>query len=163
MVNTIDVQAIMREIRERIRKESGVPDLELSRTGSISSHLDETTSSLRSAQNLFGKLPPRPPTLRGWVGSLLAKAVRRALFWYTPQVQSFHTILVGAFEQQAGALNALVIAGRENREEIERLRAQVERLQSDIERANRLLGVDATMRDVPPAVNSRAARASEGG
>ena len=153
----------MRGIRERIRKESGVLDLELDRTGSTSFHLDELTGSLRSAQKLVGTLPPQPPTLRGRIGSLLTKAVRRALFWYTPQLQSFHTSLVDAFEQQAGALNALVIADRENREEIERLSAQVERLQADIERVNRLQGVDAATRGARPPVNSRAARASEGG
>jgi len=162
MVETIDVQVIMREIRERIRKEFGVLDVELDRNGSASGHLDELTSSLRSAQKLVGTLPPQPPTFRGWIGSLLTKAVRRALFWYTPQLQSFHESLVRAYEQQAAALNGLVIADRENREEIERLRAQMERLQSEIERASRLLGSETAMRDLRPAVNSRAARASDG-
>lgn len=163
MVDTIDVQLIMREIRERIRKESDLPDFGLDRKSSGSAQIDDLTASLRSAQNLVGMLPPQPPTLRGWIGALFAKTVRRALLWYTPQLQSFHASVVRGFEQQAVALNALAIADRENREEIERLRTQVERLQSGLERANRLLKADAVAHDSMLAVNSRAARASDGG
>ncbi len=163
MVDTIDVQVIMREIRERIRKDFDFPELGLDREPSGSTQNDDLTASLRSALNLVGKLPPQPPTLRGWVGALLVKTVRRALFWYTPQLQSFHASVVRGFERQAGALNALAVADRENREEIERLRTQVEILQSGLERANRLLGVDAVTHESRLAVTSRAARASDGG
>jgi ubiquinone/menaquinone biosynthesis C-methylase UbiE len=33
-----------------------------------------------------GHMPPRPPTLRARIGAVLVKVIRRALFWYTEQI-----------------------------------------------------------------------------
>ena len=36
-----------------------------------------------------GSMPPRPRTVRGWLGSWVVRMTRRMLFWYTLQIQAW--------------------------------------------------------------------------
>lgn len=152
MTDTIDVQKIMREIRERIR--NGSASLDLQRNGSAAFRaqrqavqaVEEASRSLKSAQALFGQLPPQPPTMRGRIGSLLTKAVRRALFWYTPQLQSFHAGVVRGMEQQTAALTAGASANQHTQELVESLSGQVAKLSAEVDRLNRRLKAEALAR-----------------
>jgi SAM-dependent methyltransferase len=51
-----------------------------------------------------GDIPPEPPTLRGRVGAVLVKLVRRMLFWYTGQIRTFHGVVAEAAGEQARSL-----------------------------------------------------------
>src|SRR5262245_7749192 len=46
--------------------------------------------SAESTAPQLGDMPPAPPTMRGRLGAILVRVVRRALFWYTNQIRSFH-------------------------------------------------------------------------
>ena len=49
---------------------------------------------------LMGEQPPRPPTRRAQVSALLIRLMRRALFWYTPQIVRMHVATIAALEEQ---------------------------------------------------------------
>ena len=54
-----------------------------------------------------GDIPPQPPTLRGRLGAVLVKLVRRMLFWYTGQIRTFHGVVAEAVGEQARSLQEL--------------------------------------------------------
>src|SRR5579864_7028049 len=55
-------------------------------------------------QPQVGDIPPQPPTLRGRIGAVLVKLVRRMLFWYTGQIRMFHAGVAEAVGEQARSL-----------------------------------------------------------
>lgn len=55
----------------------------------------------------MGNLPPTPPTWRGSLGRYLVAVVSRALFWYTPQVQTFQRMSAEAAREQSEVLDLL--------------------------------------------------------
>ncbi len=109
-----DVAQLMREIRARARggiqplvypEDGGAPQqaaasFELSR-------VRHSAIELREAMRRVNEMPPQPPTLRGRVGGMLVRVVKRVLFWQTEQNRRFQTAAVSAFDEQARALEAL--------------------------------------------------------
>jgi SAM-dependent methyltransferase len=120
MANDINVQTLMQEIRERIRQRSAPPRLPPAPEYSPNPQLPDmaplemAVDSLHLSQSLVGELPPEPPSFRGRLGSLLVKAVRRILFWYTPRIRDFQEGVVAAFDQQVAALRSMVAATQQN-------------------------------------------------
>lgn len=141
MANDINVQTIMQEIRERIRQNSApsrlpaelevpaharLPDMHPLETAVRSPQLPDmyplemAVRSLHMSKSLVGELPPQPPSFRGSLGSLLVKAVRRMLFWYTPQIRDFQADVVAAFDAQLAALkNIMAFDGANRLEKLE--------------------------------------------
>src|SRR5579863_2647006 len=78
------------------------------------SPLEMAVRSLDLSKSLVGELPPQPLSLRGRLGTLLVKAVRRMLFWYTPQIRDFQASVVAAFDEQVAALGSVVAATQHN-------------------------------------------------
>jgi SAM-dependent methyltransferase len=89
-------------------------------------------SRILTGDDLVGSIPPGPPTLRGWVGKKLIAAVRRCLFWLTPQIQAFQKDIALAVKEQAGALDE--VAGRlsDLELELERLRECTEQHRAEV-------------------------------
>jgi hypothetical protein len=111
----VDVQALMREIRARVRGESrerewvrqarrSVPPHLLSNIGRLRSSM----ATLRSAVDRIGQPPPAPPTFRGRVGAALVRVVQRALFWYTPSVQSANHQILNAMDAHLKATEEIL-------------------------------------------------------
>ena len=154
MANSVDVQSIMQEIRERIRRGSAPRDqkrnepmLALGPQQPEISALEDKCLVLRSTQTLVGRLPPEPPTIRGRIGAFLVKAVRRSLFWYTPQIQAFHASVVDGFEQQVAALKTLAAANQQCFQILEGLSRQVARLSAEVESIKRRVETEAAARE----------------
>src|SRR5690242_9966169 len=54
-----------------------------------------------------GRVPQGPPTMRGKIGGLLVKLVKRSLFWYTPQIIAFNDLVASTFQECVRTLQAL--------------------------------------------------------
>ena len=63
----------------------------------------------------IGDMPPEPPTLRGRMGAVMVGMVRRALFWYTAQIKTFHAAVADAARELAPALQNLDAQQRRQR------------------------------------------------
>jgi O-antigen chain-terminating methyltransferase len=72
-------------------------------------------SSAEEVKPQIGDMPPQPPTLRGRVGAVLVRIVRRMLFWYTDQLRALHKIVSEAAGEQAHALQELDAERRRQR------------------------------------------------
>lgn len=101
----VDVQAIMRDIRSRVRGASLTHEYVRRARRSVPGHLASTvgrlrasTALLRSAVSRIGETPPAPPTLRGRIGASMVALIQRVLFWYTPTVQNANLQIVDALE-----------------------------------------------------------------
>jgi SAM-dependent methyltransferase len=120
MANDINVQTVMQEIRERIRQSSAPPRPPAELTYPPNPQLPDMSSlemavrSLDLSKSLVGELPPQPPSFRGRLGTLLVKAVRRMLFWYTPQIRDFQADVGAAFDQQVAAMRNVAAATQQN-------------------------------------------------
>jgi len=137
MANDLDVRTIMQEIRERIRQRSAPPRLPVESEFPPNpdlldmNSLETTVRSLHLSKSLVGELPPKPPSFRGSLGNLLVKAVRRMLFWYTPQIRDFQAGVAAGFDQQVAALRSMAAATQQNW----RLLLEVENRFEKLERA----------------------------
>lgn len=127
MPEPVDVREVMRQIQKRVNQRS------LWHRTSVSSQpqlpaigeLKTSVDRLRIRQDLIDALPPSPSTLRGRIGALLVKVVRRGLFWHTARLRDFHSALIESFEAQTRAARALSEAVAEQRISLEELRGQV--------------------------------------
>lgn len=63
----------------------------------------------------IGDMPPEPPTFRGRVGAVLVGVVRRALFWYTAQIKTFHAAVAEAAREWLPVLRNLDAQQRRQR------------------------------------------------
>ena len=79
--------------------------------------LNKAVQTLNLRKTLVGQMPITPPTLRGHLGAVLVKIVRRSLFWFTSRLDDFHTDVVEGFEVQFATLKSLITA-RERTEQI---------------------------------------------
>ncbi|MGA2592368.1 MAG: methyltransferase domain-containing protein [Bryobacteraceae bacterium] len=121
-------------------------------------------AALYSSYAVVGQMPPEPPTLRGRMSANLVKAVRRMLFWYSPQIVLFQYSAVRAFEEQAKNLEGTGRRLREFRRREEEARdalgLRIQQLESELgeERAhnNRLR---AEWHDLQTSVAATASRA----
>ena len=124
-------------------------------------------------------MPPEPPTIRGKIGAVFVRLVRRALFWYTPRINELNLkmaeLLRGHAERIAviadtldqaqlteaqfrSKLNGLYSAQAQLRSDVEtsratqtRLLAKVEQLRADLDAA----------RETIRALNSKAANSGK--
>jgi hypothetical protein len=134
MAELIDVREVMREIQERANRRSGwqLPEAE---------QLKRSVCWLRLQQDLIAKIPPSPPTLRGWIGAVLVKAVRRSLFWYTTQLLDFHSALVDGFQLQAKATGRVIEAVAENKRALDDVRERLQDVSARLARVERALSL----------------------
>lgn len=126
----LDSESARREVRERIQAIVGA-ELADSRGVPASAPLIDVDAlrrmagAVKTTHGLIGKMPPQPPTFRARVGAVLVRLVRRALFWYTPQIVAFHAAVTQVVEEQVRALEALNAAAGE----LERLREALSRFE----------------------------------
>jgi hypothetical protein len=96
--------------------------------------LENAARALRALQSLVGEVPPGPPTLRGHMGALAIRVMRRALSWYTLQLRDFHVSVADGFEGQVSVLKAVAAEGRRNRLLLEELREQATEMKAILTR-----------------------------
>jgi hypothetical protein len=129
MSEAIDVQVLMQEIRDSIRQRSEMqqPGLPLPYSLPVPEmeSLKRVSKDLHLRKALIGRLPPEPPTIRGRVGGLLVKAVRRSLFWFLSRLENFHSDLIDAFDLQFSALKSLSSVTQQNVATLELLKQQL--------------------------------------
>jgi SAM-dependent methyltransferase len=141
MTDPINVQEIMAEVRARIEKRAaplGPPP----RSPSVDwVRLEGCIKALESASSRIGELPPQPPTFRGRIGSFIVKLVRRALFWYTPQVLEFQIATTRVIEEVIAAIKMAVETGQRRWRAMEALSEQLVELRAETERLRDEIGV----------------------
>ena len=126
----IDVEAVMREIRESIHSiekrklafaaspalasaRAQLPDLALA--GYLAQQLRDEVARL-------GEMPPRPPTLRARLGVFPVWLVRRALFWYTEQLRELQTRVIRVADEQLEVTRRMLDAQADMQAEIDQLK-----------------------------------------
>ena len=87
--------------------------------------LKSAVRSLREASSVVGEMPPAPPTLRARGSSFFVQIVRRALFWYTPQILRFQQIAADVAKEQLDAVEAI-------QREIAKLQTSIDNLRSTL-------------------------------
>lgn len=129
----VDVQQIMKEVRNRLQSENHEHD-ELMRLArkSVPGHLPATiarlkasTQALAEAAKRIGDIPPAPPTLRARIGSLLVRAMQRALFWLIPSVKTAQQSLAQTLRDHVYATDELLKALQQTNMRLELLRREV--------------------------------------
>jgi hypothetical protein len=132
----LSVAEIMREIREELsptelRRAAWAATLE-NPTVSVPQlqHLDHLLEAVRNGATKAGEAPPSPHTLRARAGGVLVGLVRRALFWYTPQLHVFHLQVSSALDEQMRVNRALSDDLRELQIQIAGLKKRVESLET---------------------------------
>src|ERR1035438_4483198 len=94
---------------------------------------------LEDTHSLVGQPPPEPPTLRGRVGAFFVQGVRRALFWYTPQIVKFHAAATRSFNELSTAIKTLAAAGQQSWAALDTLNRQVAELRAETQRLEQML------------------------
>jgi SAM-dependent methyltransferase len=110
-----DAPRVRRQISDLIRQETGDRGLQAEPTFRISGEtavkqnpaLLDNVDAVRLTHSKVGEVPPSPPTLRARIGSWFVRMVRRALFWYTPQILEFQRSAARAIEELTGEVIAL--------------------------------------------------------
>ena len=124
----IDIQEVMREIRERIRPKT--PESAAAGSSAVAgphppalelAGLREAAHRVRLSCSLVGQMPPQPPSLRARIGAKLVRIVQRMLFWYTPQILQFHTAVTQAIVEHVSLLGALSGASQESSQALGKL------------------------------------------
>jgi hypothetical protein len=88
------------QLRERMQAGySGAP---------VVNRAPELVAVARLMMAAIGDLPPEPSTLRGRGGRILVALVRRALFWYTPQITRAMAALTDVLVEQGHANEAIL-------------------------------------------------------
>lgn len=72
--------------------------------------LHAAARTLRAQASRLGELPPEPPTLRGKVGALAVRLMRRSMFWLIPSLRANQEVVAGALEEQARAIEDIIRA-----------------------------------------------------
>src|SRR5688572_15266412 len=90
-----------------------------------------------------GRMPPQPPTLRAKLGSVLVQFVRRALFWYSDQVNEANARVAQALWRHAERISDLARVTDQARADLTNLSDQT-RVESQ-ERAVLRKEIDATI------------------
>ena len=85
--NSLHGTAQNRDLRSDMRK-SVSP---LNRTaGFLTIEAEELLQTVSKPDSQVGHMPPEPPTIRGKIGAVFVRLVRRALFWYTPRINELN-------------------------------------------------------------------------
>ncbi|MDP8981957.1 MAG: hypothetical protein M3O35_15345 [Acidobacteriota bacterium] len=146
MAEAIDVQVLMQEIRDRIHQAThpsvpAMPEMDC---------LVRVSKALHLRKTLVGRLPPEPPTLRGRVGGLMVKVIRRCLAWFTSPLEAFHSDIIEAFDLQFSALHRLSDVTRQNLETAEFLKRKLAQKPAETPE-DRLLELEARYRRLETA------------
>jgi 2-polyprenyl-3-methyl-5-hydroxy-6-metoxy-1,4-benzoquinol methylase len=127
----------MRDIQARVRARQkycldtandDVPDL-LHASVPILDRLHAILSELQDCRRSLDTLPPRPPTIRGTIGSAVVQLVQRVLFWQYTQARVFQAAVTGAVDQAIAAFDAVFRALHRLSERTEQLIGAVQELQ----------------------------------
>jgi len=94
---------------------SSRPISESAKKGPQSAGFSHSLDALHASAARVGQQPPQPPTWRARLGAAAIRLMRRALFWYTPQISQFHSTVIETFEAQSRELGALRSALQEMR------------------------------------------------
>jgi hypothetical protein len=132
------VTEIMHQIREEIfptmaRRADYVRHLAQSRI--LLPELESLVEAVRLGAMHVGSMPPIPHTMRGQIGAKLVAIVRRALFWFTPQLHTFHLKVAAALDEQTRVIQALVQDLRELHAEIAELKHHTAQIAKQLELA----------------------------
>jgi O-antigen chain-terminating methyltransferase len=169
MTQPIDVQAIMRDIAGRIQERMRAPAKAATARSPSEvvdwASLEQATGTLQRTSLRVGELPPQPPTLRGRIGALLIRLVRRGLIWYTREIIAFQEVASRTLKIQTLAIRATATAGQRALTELEVVSSQVNQLRSDADRTEHqiagLLGVQATIEVLASEVSALRASLKE--
>jgi SM-20-related protein len=158
MAEAIDVQVLMQEIRDRIHQGTHpsappMPEMDC---------LVRVSKALHLRKTLVGRLPPEPPTLRGRVGGLMVKVIRRCLSWFTSPLEDFHSDIIEAFDLQFSALHRLSDVTRQNLETAEFLKRKLAQVPAETPE-DRLLELEARYRRLETAFHQMHAELSSRG
>jgi len=107
----VDVEQVMREIRERVYRRTsaappGAPDRSSLREIDWTSLRHAAQHAARCA-GLVGQMPSAPLTWRARCGGVFVRLVRRMLFWYTPQIAQYQQASARAIREQVEAMERL--------------------------------------------------------
>jgi hypothetical protein len=162
MAEVIDVQVLMQEIRDRIHQGSDTQERGFPLPSSLPmpemEGLKRVSQTLHLRKTLVGRLPPEPPTLRGRVGGLMVKVIRRSLSWFTSRLDDFHSDVIEALDLQFSALIRLSSVTRQNLETAEFLKRKLAQVPAELTGgtavetpADRLLELEARYRRLETA------------
>ncbi len=120
-VPAVDVPAVMREVRrrawalrrERAELQQAAGQIVSPRLSLALAQLDLQIQTLRQTAASIGEMPPQAPTLRGRVGSILVRLIRRTLFWLLPGLKDSHAAALAALEAEQRALAEITLALRD--------------------------------------------------
>ncbi len=139
----LHLRQVVREIRGRI-----LPDESHAASGEVFpalaplrdaiSKLGYSNQQLCSIRHNVGRMPPGPNTARARLGAVLVRIVRQMLFWYTPQIHTFHD----ATSEMSQNLCAVV---EKQYAALQRLHVEVAELRSEL-RVRRGMAADAPLR-----------------
>lgn len=96
--------------------------------------LEDSLRALYVCRTLLGTVPPCPPTVRGRVGALAVRAVRRALFWFIPQVDSYCAASIDLAHRHVAALERMAENIHDNDVEIKRTQEQLLQIVRSLEK-----------------------------
>ena len=151
VTDPINVHEIMRELRARIQNREAH---QKSSFGFLPPkepidwlQLEEAIRALESASSQIGEQPPEPPTFRGRIGSFIVKLVRRALFWYTPQILQFQVASARVIYGLVEGLKANVELGQRRWRAAEALSQELIGLRAETEHLRDELGFQTAARN----------------
>src|ERR1700722_697333 len=142
MTGPVNVQEIMQKIRARIRGGAAARDpvsVSDQREWPDWTKLEQAGMGLENTRSLVGQLPPEPPTFRGRMGAFFVKIVRRALFWYTPQIAGFQATVTRYLKELLGAVKTVADNGQQSSEELDLVTRRVAELMTETERLAKTL------------------------
>src|SRR5258707_10666381 len=112
----VDVQVIMSDVRRRVRAQnqreasalrSARQSLPADLTARVS-RLHVCMNGLRTRVAQLRDMPRVPSTLRGRLGAIAVRVMRRSLFWLIPNLTALQEQLVASMDEQAQALEDVV-------------------------------------------------------
>jgi hypothetical protein len=116
----LNVESIMMEIREKVRMEESGPRYasspEILNHHALAGYVNRLASldrEIRALRNEIGTVPPVPPTLRGRVGALAIRLLRRLFWWQSFAIRNYVAALARRHEEERRLLSVLAfeIAG----------------------------------------------------
>jgi hypothetical protein len=131
---TVDVQAIMRQIRTAVRLENrDSHDAARLARKTIPGHLaavivrlKASTASLQNSVSRIGEIPPGPPTARARLGAFFVGLMQRSLFWLIPSIRSTQQNIVLAMQDHIGATEEILKILQQTNLQLELLRRSLE-------------------------------------
>jgi hypothetical protein len=135
---SVDAEKLVRQIDLRLRLEvpelsegpvrfySGLPEGD--GTARVQELLRNIEAHFVPAVGNLGEAPPRPATLRGFLGALAIRFLRPLLWWYTCTLRNFASSAVSQSYRELEVLRFLADELASTREEVAALRKEVRRV-----------------------------------